>query len=245
MNISEEFVRFRTIRNNVSFYFSGYPDKTKKMQYIADGKDGNGNDIMKKFSFAGGVVTIHKSNKQEIKHMEESPYCKGSFLNELNRETVYYIKVDPEGDAAIKLEETELAATSVSRALEICQDPKAMPMIAALCGATSGGESIQKLAIMDFARNTPEQFLKLTDEKNTPTIEYEAFIKQCVARGTLQDAGGQIMFHGEPLGKTVGAVIKKFSEQPDWLRAVQLHHEEMGGATSAAKPKRATAGGPK
>lgn len=237
-------VNFITTGNNVTFYFSGYPDETGKIRYVANGQDRNGKDIMKKFSFSEGTLSVHSSNVKEIQHLSESPYCLGSKLNKLKREKAYYIKVDKVGDAKKKLESQELLAKAVSKSLGVCNDKDLYPKVAVLCGATTGEESIQKSAIMTYAQANPEKFLEMTHKKNTPQLEYESFIKECIARGSLQERNGVIYFYDELLGKNTGEVIKRFTEKPEWLSALRTNHQELVSGP-APQPKKAIAGGDK
>lgn len=245
MSTTEEFVRYRAIRNNAMFYFKGYSDITGRTVYTADGKHANGEDKMKTYSFSDGVVVqIHNSQKDEIDFLDNSPYCKGSKLNEMRREKPYYVKIDPEADAEKELVVAQLSADAMVRAVAICNDKELCAMVAMLCGGGSKDAAQQKLAIMGYATKAPEKFLSLTKKENFAHMEYEVFIKEATGAGTLQKRGDIYYFFDDAIGTSVNDVVKTFIDKPELFKAIQMAHNELVSGPSAA-PKKAQAGGEK
>lgn len=242
--MKQKFARYRTVRTN-TFYMTSYTNAQGNIVGVQIGKNANGDPIMKKFSFADKqILSVSMENKKEIKHLDESPFCQGSDLNVARREKAYYMRIDQERDATNEFELQELGAKSMARALKICGDKERMGMVAVLCGATSDGEMQRKTAIMGYAKRHPAKFLELTDDKNTAPMEYEVFIKQCVANGVVQDKSGVYYFHDEKLGKGIGEVIKTLVAEPEWGKAMDMMLQQaLGNAPEA--PKKAIVGGNK
>lgn len=238
----EGYTRYRLLKDNPTFSFSGYRDENGDIAFIEDGKDEKGNVRMKKFLFREGFLEISNTKKKEIEHLDNSPFMKGSELG--RRQDPMYTKIDPEGDAKKDFVAKKLAAEAMARALEVCDSDDMVRMVATLCGAASASDDVRRSAIMNYATNHPEKFLDLTSDDNKSRLKYESFIRDCASRGTISQRGQIYYFHSETVGTSLDDAIKTLMDDPDLLTAIRLAHDEMvNGPTKP--PKKAVVGGNK
>ena len=81
----EGYTRYRLLKDNPTFSFSGYRDENGDIAFIEDGKDEKGNVRMKKFLFREGFLEISNTKKKEIEHEEKE--CRNALISLSDQKT--------------------------------------------------------------------------------------------------------------------------------------------------------------
>ncbi len=212
----KNFVYFVMKRDNPGgFSLTSYKDELGEIKGIQIGQERNsGQPVFKRFKWEAGkrILKINKNLKNEIEHLENSPFCEGGPFIPEGSEGAVYKKVDLEKEANDFVTRIKKKAEAFNAALKLNEGE--LKSAAHLIGKYTGSKEMNLGSVCAYAETNPDEFLQAIAAPNFKAkalVLYAKYLNIIQTDGNihyLRTEDGGLTHIGDNLSSTINSVYE-------------------------------------